>query len=110
MEMNSKDLIDQLLVYTKDHLNFLNEYSGQAKTMRDGFTKLIGEIKLKLTEEEGEQWCKDNKCDFINPVFPPPEDLMWCENPQPYEEANLMLQCVFTVEESNPEIYREDVK
>ena len=50
--MNSKDLIDQLLVYTKDHLNFLNEYSGQAKTMSDGFTKLVEEIKAKLAEEE----------------------------------------------------------
>lgn len=25
------------------------------------------------------QWCKDNNCNFIGPVFHPPEDWMWCQ-------------------------------
>jgi hypothetical protein len=63
-----------------------------------------------LNREQAIQWCKEKKCDFINPVFPPPEDWMWCENAQPYEQAKLMLQCIFTVEEPNPEIYKEDLE
>lgn len=50
--MNSKELLDQLLIYTKDATNFLNEYIGQAETMSRGFTQLVEEIKTKLLEEE----------------------------------------------------------
>lgn len=52
------------------------------------------------------QWCRDKGCNFIDPVFPPPEDWMWCEN----GSTGLVLQCIFTVEEDNPVIYPSDVE
>lgn len=58
-----------------------------------------------MNRNQAINWCKDNDCDFITPVFPPPEDWMWCEN----NSNGVMLQCIFTVDEDNPEIYKEDV-
>lgn len=52
------------------------------------------------------QWCKEKKCDFINPVFPPPVDWMWCKN----EGGGIVLQCIHTVIEDNPVISRSDVQ
>lgn len=49
--MDSKELIDQLLIYVKDALNFMCEYSTQATAMSEGFTKLVKEIQIKLADE-----------------------------------------------------------
>lgn len=59
-----------------------------------------------MNRNQAMNWCKENKCDFITPVFPPPEDWMWCEN----GGDGIMLQCIFTVEEPNPEIYKDDIE
>ena len=59
-----------------------------------------------MIRNEAINWCEENKCDFINPVLPPPEDWMWCDN----GSNELVLQCIFTVEENNPVISIEDLK
>ena len=59
-----------------------------------------------MNRNQAIQWCKENKCNFINPVFPPPEDWMWCEN----GGDGIVLQCVHTVIEENPLISVSDVR
>lgn len=48
-----------------------------------------------MNREEAIQWCKDNKCNFIEPVFPPPQDWMWAEN----GENEICLIVIFTSED-----------
>jgi hypothetical protein len=59
-----------------------------------------------MNRQEAIDWCKEKACNFIDPVFPPPEDWMWCEN----GSLGLTLQCIHTVEEDNPVIYPSDIK
>lgn len=59
-----------------------------------------------MTRNEAIEWCKDKVCNFIDPVFPPPEDWMWCDN----GKDSIVLQCIHTVEQDNPIISIEDLK
>lgn len=44
------------------------------------------------TREEVIDWCKEQKADFVNPVYPPPSGWMWAEN----SGNGLVLTAIFT--------------
>ena len=57
------------------------------------------------TRAEVIQWCKENKCDFKNPVFPPPSGWFWGQ-----EGDELTLQPVFTITDQGEEIRAAEVE
>ena len=46
------------------------------------------------TRTEAIAWCKENKADFIDAVFPPPNGWMWGEQIQ--DDVRLTLTAIFT--------------
>lgn len=46
------------------------------------------------TRNEAIAWCKENKADFINSVFPPPNGWAWGEQMQ--DDVRLTLTAIFT--------------
>ena len=56
------------------------------------------------TREQAIQWCRDNRCNFTDPVFPPPSGWMWAENGN-----HLVLAPIFTMTDQGGEIRAEDV-
>jgi len=46
---------------------------------------------MDATRQEAIQWCRDNMCDFIDPVFPPPNGWSWGESGNA-----LILTAIFT--------------
>ncbi|SER37790.1 MULTISPECIES: DNA-directed RNA polymerase subunit alpha C-terminal domain-containing protein [Pseudomonas] len=61
--------------------------------------------KEDATRAEAIQWCKDNKCDFVKPVFPPPSGWMWGEG-----NNGICLTAIFTLTGDCRDITREDVE
>lgn len=60
-----------------------------------------------MNREQVIQWCKDNNCDFITAIFPPPEDWMWVDNGV---DEHLFLQQIHTVTDGIPLVFKEDCK
>ena len=58
------------------------------------------------TRQEAIQWCIDNQCNFLSPVFPPPEGWLWarmnCDH-------SLCLQPLFTMTDQGDEIEFKEV-
>lgn len=57
------------------------------------------------TREQAIQWCKDNGCNFSEPVFPPPSGWMWAET----SSSSLVLEPIFTMTDQGGAITRDDV-
>lgn len=58
-----------------------------------------------LTRKQALQWCHDQQCNFIDPVFPPPGGWMWADG-----DDGLILTPVFTITDQGEEITREEVE
>ena len=58
------------------------------------------------TRAEAIEWCKANDCDFVTPIFPPPEGWLWanCD-----ERKQLCLTPIFTMTDQGEEIYADEV-
>jgi len=59
-----------------------------------------------LTRTEAIKWCKDNKCDFNTPVYPPPDGWMWAYADSNFSKTELTLASIFTSNE--PDIFLLD--
>ena len=59
-----------------------------------------------LTRDQAIAWCKENKCDFVKPIFPPPSGWGWYEQSGEDHEY-LILAAVFTL--NYGEITRKDL-
>lgn len=57
------------------------------------------------TRQEVLQWCKDNKCDFLTPVYPPPEGWFWATS-----GGKLTLSPIFTITDQGNDITLEEVR
>jgi hypothetical protein len=55
------------------------------------------------TRQEAIQWCINNKCDFLSPVFPPPEGWQWAKS------EGLCLTPIFTITDQGDEIEFQEV-
>jgi len=56
------------------------------------------------TRDEAIDWCSRNDCDFINPVYPPPEGWCWVHDNYGY----LYMYFFSMADEDHDDIYPED--
>ncbi len=47
-----------------------------------------------LSREQVIDWCVDNNCDFLDPVFPPPNGWAWAD--YDLSKKSLILTAIFT--------------
>jgi hypothetical protein len=57
------------------------------------------------TRAEAIEWCKANGCDFVTPIFPPPEGWLWAECGE-----GLCLTPIFTMTDQGEELYLAEVQ
>jgi hypothetical protein len=58
------------------------------------------------SRDEVIEWCWENRCDFMNPIFPPPSGWMWVKSD---EDDWLYLTAIFTLNGDTRDVDRWDV-
>lgn len=56
------------------------------------------------TRKEAIAWCIENKCDFIHPIYPPPNGWFWSQLGE-----TLVLCPIFTITDQGDEITFDEV-